>query len=663
MGPDELDDLLASIRAEGKKESALALYEGIREDDLVDENIDERILKLLGLNDVFDIDYGTYITLLKERLTASRNFSKKLSTEEDELLVSEFKKVKGKVGRFRIKRKKITAENLGVTGPVKVSTEKFYLTSKAIIPQPALPAGEDSENIKDISKKLDELIKSILEQDKEAKKRAERERKEKEDKKRRKRESDLEKVTKPAQELLKKVVAPFQSILDRIMKFIKFTLLGFAFDKFVKWFSDPKNKKKIQVLTRFLKDWWPSLATAAALFLTPFGKFIRKTLKLLGFFSKALVSFMVRNPAAAAALATGVSILVIKDAIDKERKDFENAERGNRYVPPTSQPNKSAGSSGGAPIPAQRNGGIVPRLLKIPFFNQSINAKDIALNGGAYIDENTGLNITGAGPDTQLVAAQPGEIMMSKKAVDKHGADFFLRLNKDAGGTNVPRMVNNIQLAAGGGMIGGFGRVMAPRTGGQNRFASQGARSVFQMFGLNVPGTEKPTTYSGSDISRYNRLNPTRNIQMGQGYESLSGGGYGLSPTIMTVLKKTASRGGSFVGNAFRNFGQNVKTIKNATRRQEIIMRQQGVTPDGYVNLRGQPINLGPQSRAMPVGTPTIVSRTQTIVLPPIARTVEKKPKMVVKPGTQIPDFQTTVNTPYRSVVANALGISDLIGA
>jgi hypothetical protein len=121
MGPDELDDLLESIRAESKRESALALYEGTRETDLVDEEIDERILGLLGLEDVFDIDYGTYTTLLKEKLAASRTFEKKLSTEEDELLVSEFRRVKGKVGRFKLKKRKVTSEDIGVTGPIRVS--------------------------------------------------------------------------------------------------------------------------------------------------------------------------------------------------------------------------------------------------------------------------------------------------------------------------------------------------------------------------------------------------------------------------------------------------------------------------------------------------------------------------------------------------------------
>jgi hypothetical protein len=45
--------------------------------NLVNEKIDERILRLLGLEDVFDIDYDTYKTLLKERLATRHSSSSK----------------------------------------------------------------------------------------------------------------------------------------------------------------------------------------------------------------------------------------------------------------------------------------------------------------------------------------------------------------------------------------------------------------------------------------------------------------------------------------------------------------------------------------------------------------------------------------------------------
>ena len=54
-----LDDLLKSIRDEAKKESALVVSGGAKnnqDQNLVSEEIDERILTLLGIDDTFDID-------------------------------------------------------------------------------------------------------------------------------------------------------------------------------------------------------------------------------------------------------------------------------------------------------------------------------------------------------------------------------------------------------------------------------------------------------------------------------------------------------------------------------------------------------------------------------------------------------------------------------
>ena len=675
MGPDELDDLLASIRAEGKKSSALALYEGTREDDLVDENVDERILKLLGLSDVFDIDYGTYTTLLKERLTASRSFGKKLSTEEDELLVEEFRKVKGKVGRFKIKKKKITAENLGVTGPVKVSTEKFYLTSKAIIPESTSAVGESAEDIKDISEALDDLLKSIRDQYKHEQKKAEESRKEDEQKKRAGREKELEKPLKKVLGALKKVVAPFQSILDRILKFIQFTFLGFLLNNVMKWFADPANKKKVEVIGRFLKDFWPAILGAYVLFATPFGKFVRTTLTLLRSWIPKMARFLTANPwVAAAAGITGLAIAANeitgqRQAASVQTENKANAQMGQGMgVQATDTMTDKVPSVGsmGATTPYGMLQGVAGggRIKKRSFFGgggREVNVKDIAFEEGGGIHDDSGVRITGAGPDTQLIAAQPGEVMMSKKAVDKYGANFFLGLNKRAGGTNIPRMVNNIQLAQGGGIIGALGRLGLPGTGTVmaprgEQFSGQ-QTTVQKILGMTIPGSQRYTTYSPSDINRYNTLNKSNQLVTGSKlYKSPDGYSQYQAPTT-----RSSSQGNSFVGDAFRNFGQNVKTIKGAARRQEVMMREMGVKPSGYVNLRGQPINLGPQSRAMPVGTPTIISRSQTIVLPP--QTMPgKKPSVPVKTGTQIPDVSIVARIPHREMVIRSLGISDLMG-
>jgi len=686
MEPDDLDDLLASIKAESKRESALALYEGVREDDLVDENIDERILEILGLEYVNDFTYGEYKQHLFEALQKI-NTGKDKSTDRAMLLQDEFRRVKNKVGKFKIKKKKITAENLGVTGPVKVSTERFYLTSKAIIPQPAAAAEGKSEDIKDISQALDDLLKSIRDQYKHEQKKAEESRKEDEQKKRAGREKELEKPLKKVLGALKKVVAPFQSILDRILKFIQFTFLGFLLNNVMKWFADPANKKKVEVIGRFLKDFWPAILSAYVLFATPFGKLVRTTLTLLRSWIPKMARFLVANPWIAA--AAGIAGLAIaanevtgqRQAASVQTENKANAQTGQGMgLQATDTMTDKVPSVGdmGPTTPYGMLQGVAGggRIKRRSFFGGSrdVNVKDIAFEEGGGINDDSGVRITGAGPDTQLIAAQPGEVMMSKKAVDKYGANFFLGLNKRAGGTNIPRMVNNIQLAQGGGvikkqiqtfqgggMIGalgrlglpGTGRVMAPKG---EQFSGQ-QTTVDKFLGMTIPGSQKFTTYGQGDIERYNKLNPTSPLVSGQAmYRSPDGMSQYTAPTTRTQSSRS-----SFVSDAFRNFGQNVKTIKGAARRQEIMMRQMGVKPDGYVNLRGQPINLGPQSRAMPVGTPTIISRTQMIVLPPTT-TVAKKPSIPTISGTQIPEFSIVANTNHRSLVSSALGISDLVG-
>ena len=76
-----------------------------------------------------------------------------------------------------------------------------------------------------------------------------------------------------------------------------------------------------------------------------------------------------------------------------------------------------------------------------------------AYNQGGSVTNTSGINITGAGADTQLIAAQPGEIVMSRGAVSKYGADNLLAMNAAGGGNNTPRMTNNIQMNNGGGTV------------------------------------------------------------------------------------------------------------------------------------------------------------------------------------------------------------------
>jgi len=78
-------------------------------DQLVTETIDARILRLVGLEQAFDLDYETYLILLKEAQVKGKNT---LAPEEQAILANERKRVRGKVGRFKPKTKTIRVDNI-----------------------------------------------------------------------------------------------------------------------------------------------------------------------------------------------------------------------------------------------------------------------------------------------------------------------------------------------------------------------------------------------------------------------------------------------------------------------------------------------------------------------------------------------------------------------
>ena len=565
MGPDELDDLLATIRAESEEESkekggALALYEGTKETDLVSESIDERILRLLGLEEVFDMDYATYLSLLKEKLLAARMVDAGLPGDENELLTDEFRRVKRKVGRFRIVRKKISSEDIGTTGKVLVSPDKFFLVSKAVIPSTSEGDGEESSS--DIINKLDELIDIIKNDNKLELKKQEDERKNKQNKKRQDAENRLESISKPVQRLMKTVVAPFQSILGRIFKFLKFTILGYAFNRLVTFFSNPKNQKKIEAIGRFLKDWWPSLLGVAALFFTPLGVLVKGVISLMRFAIPALLKIVKRNPYTALAIAGVSGIGLISKLLPKseestvESGDIKGIEnfKDTGKLPDIVTKFDQGGIVNNQILKYNQGGGIVNNNTQ----NLTRSMSGLRDSDGR-ITKSSGVDITGAGSDTQLVAAKPGEIVIPTQTVQMYGSDYFMNMIRSSGATGIPEYTDGIQLANQGGIIGGLrfprtGRVMSPSGSTGGRYVRDGGTvtnqifkynqggmigglrlprtgrvmaplssrggtynrdggTVQKFFGMTVPGSFRRTGYTSEDIKRYNRVSPNNYLE------------------------------------------------------------------------------------------------------------------------------------------------------
>ena len=93
------------------------IYEGTaRNQQQVDERIDPEILRALGLEDVVDLDYSEYKTLLKERLAANRMNTNQKAREDsaklDEKILKEFKRVRAETGRFRVKNDRVSFQKM-----------------------------------------------------------------------------------------------------------------------------------------------------------------------------------------------------------------------------------------------------------------------------------------------------------------------------------------------------------------------------------------------------------------------------------------------------------------------------------------------------------------------------------------------------------------------
>ena len=699
MGPDELDDLLATIRAESEEESkekggALTLYEGTRETDLVSESIDERILRLLGLEEVFDMDYATYLSLLKEKLVAARMVNANLPGDENELLTDEFRRVKRKVGRFKIVRKKISSDDIGTTGKVLVSPDKFFLVSKAVIPSTSEGDGEESSS--DIIKKLDELIDAIKNDNKLELKKQEDERKNKQNKKRQDAENRLESISKPVQRLMKTVVAPFQSILSRILKFLQFTILGYAFNRFVEFFSNPKNQKKIEAIGRFLKDWWPSLLGVAALFFTPLGVLVKGVISLMRFAIPALLKIVKRNPYTALAIAGVSGIGLISKLLPKseestvESGDIKGIEnfKDTGELPDIVTKFNQGGIVNNQILKYDQGGEIVKNNIQ----NLTRSMSGLRDSDGK-ITKSSGLDITGAGPDTQLIAAKPGEIVLPDKTVQKYGSDYFMDMIRSSGATGIPEYANGIQLANQGGIVGGLrlprtGRVMAPKSSPGGTYNQDGG-TVQKFFGITVPGSYRRTGYTPTDIGRYNRLsknNYLEEFEAGLRPETYSPDFYqyaekmGINTEGAHRVRKKQKPSSTSILNTGSNNTRLNKAIENASQIGDMtgtqglmrkasgtalqmqgrydtlrdVMRRGGISgADETMNLYGKPM-LGPQSRVSPVDMPQTMSKMQTIVLPPTTMQAKKSPNQG-SAATELPSF--SISRDSSSMVSNYLGI------
>ena len=358
---------------------------------------------------------------------------------------------------------------------------------------------KETEGLKGIRDVLDDILKVLRLDFKGDRKEARDMQKEDQMKKRTKKEDKLEGGVKKSVGLigksLKAIVSPFSEIWDAVINFLKFTLIGVLFNKTLNWFGDPKNQKKAERIGKFFKDWWPALATAAALWLTPLGALLKGVVGLLTAIIPKLVIAIAANPYAALALVgTGLAVYGISKLAsgmggDKEGENLAEAQNqsseqlqdegmgaGEAEVLSQSVTTSNVNRMTEGDTNIRSNTNMLQTGMNDPLGGNSMGR----YNGGGLVNDQTsaknfvqkynkGGEVPGSGnTDTVPAMLTPGEFVMSKGAVQKYGVDTLESMNLKGGGNNKPeRKVGANKVGANkGGLINNYNNTLMKYQGG-----------------------------------------------------------------------------------------------------------------------------------------------------------------------------------------------------
>ena len=525
--PEGLDDLLNEIRGGTGSTSTIPAPDTKKEQKLVEEDIDPRILVMLGLEFTKDIDYGTYKTLLKEKMIAGRMTESQMPTEEIELITDEFKRIKGSEGRFVIKGQKINFDSFVGKAKEKVKTKETKKEEKPdfglrALP-PALKSVEDiaddekeaeikeeddgakvanllSPTLNSLQKNMESIYDTLNKQYLLGQKKEDDSDKQEQKQKRKSKEAKLEKGGGKSKEkdVGKKVVKHVKGLFDMFGDFFKNILLGGAVAFLLNVLKDPA--KMLQPFVDSLNsvvEFMNGLIRAVNAFTNEFNFFVLNPINefiiapihgALNFIEDRIndaLALFGQDPLQN--IPDQAPKLEIPDIPEIPKFDPFKKEKSEGGAPPVqalsgggqviniqnNNVNKSysaGGSKTNNVIKSYKSGGLITNssdnsktnnVIKSYASGGSVNNFTGASNNnviksyasGGSINNSSGINITGAGVDTQLIAAQPGEIVMSTGAVQKYGANNLLAMNSAGGGTNKPKTVSGIQGFSGGGIV------------------------------------------------------------------------------------------------------------------------------------------------------------------------------------------------------------------
>ena len=296
------------------------------------------------------------------------------------------------------------------------------------------PVRTIENDIIDIKKTLSSIVETLEAQEKFEVETFRKLRLQQENEKRRKRENLLEKssrkLTSFVQSVTDRVVAPVKNFFMRIVQFFVTLFFGRFIVKFLQFLSNPKNINIVIGIADFIENNFNLILLALGAGVTALGIF---SAKLLG------ISGILR-------LATGLNIGggILGRGLGMRGMAMQRAGvRGKAGV--------TANLSG---MPLGSRFGNTP---KIKYYNTFMFNKGGLVPGAGY-------------QDTVPAMLTPGEVVISKPAVEKYGASNLLRLNENVGKKNKPRINNNRFYFNDAGQVpSGFGDLFNIVSGIQNK--------------------------------------------------------------------------------------------------------------------------------------------------------------------------------------------------
>ena len=412
-----------------------------------------KILLDLGIDPInpFEPDNAedTYMSAVREGINTIEAATKGKGDRRSRILREEFQ---GLLSRRKGKK---------VVSVSKLLAKKSIIPTSRIRPQALLPPsqGGEEESQDRIGSVLNDILEVLRKDIKLDKREMDDARKERQRQNRIRREKVIESLqsgagttARAAMKVVDTLTSPFKDIISRIVNFIKFTVIGVLFNKALNWFGKKENQEKIANLGRFFKDWWPTLLAGFLLFFTPLGGLVSTVAGIITTALPTIVSVL-SSPLflKLAGLGLGVgSMFAIGKMLGMDKVSENLAEEKQTKMNALMNEGMDAGQA------EQLSEGTRLRDTSMP------GDVDYRSGGGLMgpdplqlrndpLKFQKGGKVPGSGPtDSVLSLLTPGEVVISKPAVEKIGVGNLLALNAAVGGTNQ----GGPFMFEGGGLVG-----------------------------------------------------------------------------------------------------------------------------------------------------------------------------------------------------------------